>query len=189
MARRRSLLAIYGARAWASARCCTRRARSPTGATHNDCADFKRADRGGARHRRGRRAAERRSSGATQACLDEHELTTEHAFRTEYLFWSLWPAVICARVFLLWPRLGAHPAATRRTPTRRGGSATAGDGHVKQRRSEGRHARSRSAASGRRADHATLTLQQRKTAVINGTQQPKGARTTWTWDCPKSKNC
>jgi hypothetical protein len=40
---------------------------------------------------------------ATQQCLARHELTKEEAFREEYLFWSIWPGVISALVFLLWP--------------------------------------------------------------------------------------
>jgi hypothetical protein len=34
---------------------------------------------------------------------EKAEITPEEAFRTEYLYWSIWPAVICAVVFLLWP--------------------------------------------------------------------------------------
>ena len=39
----------------------------------------------------------------TAKCLDAHTLTKGEAFRSEYLFWSAWPAVISAVVFLLWP--------------------------------------------------------------------------------------
>jgi len=73
-----------------------------TGATHNDCADFKRAI-----------ASERGIDvedvpqddvrARTQACLDSHELTAREAFRSEYLLWSAWPAAVCAGVFLAWP--------------------------------------------------------------------------------------
>jgi hypothetical protein len=38
-----------------------------------------------------------------EACLAANELTEEEAFRGEYLFWPMWPAAICALVFLLWP--------------------------------------------------------------------------------------
>ncbi len=73
-----------------------------TGATHNDCAGFRKA------------IAEERGideedvpqediKAATAACLQEHELTEEEAFRSEYLFWPVWPAAICAVIFLLWP--------------------------------------------------------------------------------------
>lgn len=74
-----------------------------TGATHNDCADFKHEI-----------AAERGISEAdvpqseiaqrTQTCLDGHALTERDAFRSEYLFWSIWPGVISGVIFLLWPR-------------------------------------------------------------------------------------
>jgi hypothetical protein len=39
----------------------------------------------------------------TARCLEGHTLTKREAFRSEYLFWSAWPAVICAVVFLAWP--------------------------------------------------------------------------------------
>jgi hypothetical protein len=38
-----------------------------------------------------------------EACLAANELTEEEAFRQTYLFWSAWPAVICAVIFLAWP--------------------------------------------------------------------------------------
>ena len=73
-----------------------------TGATHNDCADYR------------REIAKERGIGddevpqseiktRTQACLASHELSEGHAFRSEYLFWSIRPAVICAAVFFMWP--------------------------------------------------------------------------------------
>jgi hypothetical protein len=40
---------------------------------------------------------------ATIACLTDHELTEEQAFREEYLFWTIWPGVIVGVVFLFWP--------------------------------------------------------------------------------------
>ena len=36
-------------------------------------------------------------------CLAANELTEEEAFREEYLTWPIWPAAICAVIFLLWP--------------------------------------------------------------------------------------
>jgi hypothetical protein len=39
----------------------------------------------------------------TEKCLATHTLTKGEAFRSEYLFWSAWPAAICAAVFLAWP--------------------------------------------------------------------------------------
>jgi hypothetical protein len=75
----------------------------PTGATHNDCGELKQeiADRdyGGDEEL----VPQEQLKNETIACLDEHELTPEEAFKTEWLFWSIWPGVICAVVFLLWP--------------------------------------------------------------------------------------
>ncbi len=74
-----------------------------TGATHNDCANFKSQ----IAQQRGideQDVPQSEIKNATAACLDGHELTARHAFRSEYLFWSLWPAVIVALVFVAWPR-------------------------------------------------------------------------------------
>ncbi len=73
-----------------------------TGATHNDCEDFRKtiADEKGIDEE----DVEQRDIKALAAeCLKGHELTAREAFRSEYLFWSAWPAVICAAVFLAWP--------------------------------------------------------------------------------------
>ena len=71
-----------------------------TGATHNDC------DRGVIARTLGKAQDDLTSQElktGTATCLDAHTLTKGEAFRSEYLFWSAWPAVICAVVFLLWP--------------------------------------------------------------------------------------
>lgn len=73
-----------------------------TGATHNDCADFKQ-EIAKARGIDEKDVPQSEIKDAAQACLDEHVLTKGHAFRSEYLFWSAWPAVICAAIFLVWP--------------------------------------------------------------------------------------
>lgn len=73
-----------------------------TGATHNDCADFKK-EIAEARGIDEKDVAQSEIKNATRACLDEHELTEGHAFRTEYLFWGAWPAAVCAMIFLAWP--------------------------------------------------------------------------------------
>ena len=73
-----------------------------TGATHNDCADFRHA----IAEERGideEDVPQEEIKVATATCLQEHELTEEEAFRSEYLFWPVWPAVICAVIFLAWP--------------------------------------------------------------------------------------
>ena len=74
-----------------------------TGATHNDCADFKQEiarERGIDEQDVPQSEVKQR----TQDCLDGHTLTKREAFRSEYLLWSIWPGVISAVIFLLWPR-------------------------------------------------------------------------------------
>ncbi len=72
------------------------------GATHNDCVDFQQK----IAKQQGIDQADVQQSqvkAATQACLDTHSLTKWHAFRSEYLEWAAWPAVVVAAIFLLWP--------------------------------------------------------------------------------------
>ena len=74
-----------------------------TGATHNDCDGIKKQiaeERYGGREKD---VPQEELKQATQACLATYELTENEAFREEYLFWSIWPGVISAIVFLLWP--------------------------------------------------------------------------------------
>jgi hypothetical protein len=73
-----------------------------TGATHNDCADY-RHEVAEERGINDEDVPQSEIKARTQTCLASHELTERHAFRSEYLFWSIWPAVICAAVFLIWP--------------------------------------------------------------------------------------
>ena len=71
-----------------------------TGATHNDC------DRAVIARSLGKAEDDltpKELKTETQKCLDAHTLTKGEAFRTEYLFWSAWPALICAAIFLAWP--------------------------------------------------------------------------------------
>ena len=71
-----------------------------TGATHNDC------DRGVIAKALGKSQddlTQQELKTETTKCLDTHTLTKGGAFRSEYLFWSGWPAIICAMVFLAWP--------------------------------------------------------------------------------------
>ncbi len=73
-----------------------------TGATHNNCADFKHViavERGIDQQD----VPQADVNARTQACLDGHTLTKGEAFRSEYLFWAAWPGVICAVIFLAWP--------------------------------------------------------------------------------------
>lgn len=75
-----------------------------TGATHNTCSGFREeiADERGIDEED---VAQRDIERATEDCLNEpgHVLTEEEAYRSEYLFWSIWPGIICAVVFLVWP--------------------------------------------------------------------------------------
>ncbi len=71
-----------------------------TGATHNDC------DRGVIAKALGKAQddlTQQELKTETTKCLDTHTLTKGAAFRSQYLFWSAWPAIICAMVFLAWP--------------------------------------------------------------------------------------
>ena len=73
-----------------------------TGATHADCGDH-------------RENAEEQFPDVDEddlqpyikadavKCLEANELTEREAFQDEYLFWPIWPAVICAVIFLAWP--------------------------------------------------------------------------------------
>jgi hypothetical protein len=72
------------------------------GATHNTCPNFKEqiAEERGIDEED---VPQRDLKERTIACLDGHKLTEEQAFREEYLFWSIWPGVICAVIYLLWP--------------------------------------------------------------------------------------
>ncbi len=74
-----------------------------TGATNNNCANFKQqiADERGIDEQN---VPQSEVSQRTRTCLDGHELTKRDAFRTEYLFWSLWPGAISGVIFLVWPR-------------------------------------------------------------------------------------
>jgi hypothetical protein len=73
-----------------------------TGATHNDCANFKEQlapQYGGSEEDVPQSAVK----ALAEDCLAGHELTEREAFRTEYLMWAAWPAVVCAMIFLAWP--------------------------------------------------------------------------------------
>jgi hypothetical protein len=73
-----------------------------TGATHNDCAEYRKeiAEERGIDEED---VPQEEIKNRTAACLETHELTEKEAFRSEYLFWSVWPGVICGIVFLFWP--------------------------------------------------------------------------------------
>lgn len=73
-----------------------------TGATHNTCSDY-RTQIAEARGIDEEDVPQSEIKRLTEECLATHELTEEEAFRTEYLFWSIWPGVISALVFLVWP--------------------------------------------------------------------------------------
>ena len=73
-----------------------------TGATHNDCENY-REDIARERGIDEEDVPQRDIKQAAETCLAGHELTEEEAFREEYLVWPVWPAAICAVIFLLWP--------------------------------------------------------------------------------------
>ncbi len=77
-----------------------------TGATSNNCANFKQtlAPQYGGNEEDVPQSA---IKALAQECLAGHELTKREAFRTEYLTWAAWPAVVCAMIFLVWPRWAA----------------------------------------------------------------------------------
>ena len=74
----------------------------PTGATHNNCPDFhhKLADDWGIDAKDVPQSAVKEQA---ENCLAGHVLTEREAYRTEYVFWSAWPAVLFAVIFLVWP--------------------------------------------------------------------------------------
>ncbi len=74
----------------------------PTGATHNDCENFREdiADEQGIDEEDVKQSD---IKALAIACLEGHELSKSDALRTEYLTWGAWPAVICAMIFLIWP--------------------------------------------------------------------------------------
>ena len=77
-----------------------------TGATHNDCDNFK-ADIAEERGIDEEDVPQSAIKARAQDCLAGHELTKGEAFRTEYLTWAAWPAVVCALIFLAWPAWAA----------------------------------------------------------------------------------
>jgi hypothetical protein len=74
----------------------------PTGATHNNCPDFHHelAPQYGGDAQDVPQSAVK---SAAEHCLSGHTLTEGEAYRTEYVFWSAWPAVLFAVIFLAWP--------------------------------------------------------------------------------------
>ncbi len=75
-----------------------------TGATHADCGRDPRdvvADNNPGIDRADLPQSEIKAEA--QRCLTLNELTEDEAFRVEYLTWPIWPAAICAVIFLLWP--------------------------------------------------------------------------------------
>lgn len=72
------------------------------GATHNDCSDYRHAiavEQGISQED----VPQEQIKTATQECLDEHGLSKWEAFRTEYLMWAVWPALVSAGIFFVWP--------------------------------------------------------------------------------------
>ena len=83
-----------------------------TGPTHNDCGDLKPVIADREYDGDEEEVEQEELKQETIDCLagtglyveeGSHELTEREAFRSEYLFWALWPGVICALIFLAWP--------------------------------------------------------------------------------------
>ena len=74
----------------------------PTGPTHNNCPDFRHelAPQYGGEAKNVPQSAVKAEA---ENCLAGHTLTEREAYRTEYVFWSAWPAVLFAIIFLAWP--------------------------------------------------------------------------------------
>ncbi|MBF6600884.1 MAG: hypothetical protein IVW36_10290 [Dehalococcoidia bacterium] len=72
------------------------------GATHNNCIGFqeKIAEAQGIPVED---VQQQQVKAATEDCLDARRLTKWQAFRSEYIVWAAWPAVVVAAIFLLWP--------------------------------------------------------------------------------------
>jgi hypothetical protein len=77
-----------------------------TGATHNTC-DGLRKQLAEELHVAEDEVPQSALKARTESCLEGHELTAREAYRSEYLFWTLWPAVVVAGVYLLWPAWAA----------------------------------------------------------------------------------
>ena len=76
--------------------------RIATGATHNDCEDFRAiiAEEQGIDEED---VPQSEIKARSIECLESHERTPEESFRTSFLIWGAWPALICPLVFLAWP--------------------------------------------------------------------------------------
>lgn len=74
-----------------------------TGATHNDCDNF--AEELAPQYGGDAESVPQSAIKAlAEECLAGHELTENEAFKTEYLFGAAWPALVCAMIYLAWPR-------------------------------------------------------------------------------------
>ena len=75
-----------------------------TGPLHTDCPDYKpiiAEEQGIDEEDVQQDDIQQRAIACHEA--EKAEITYREAFRAEYLFWSFWPAAICALVFLAWP--------------------------------------------------------------------------------------
>ena len=75
--------------------------RLPTGATHNDCSDFAKilAEEQGIDEED---VAQEDIKALAIECLAGHERETSDVLH-DFITWSVWPALICAGIFLVWP--------------------------------------------------------------------------------------
>jgi len=75
----------------------------PLGPTHNDCENFRErlAEEQGIDEQD---VAQEDIKALAEACLSGHRFDGQsEPFRTEYVVWGMWPGIVCAVVFLLWP--------------------------------------------------------------------------------------
>lgn len=73
----------------------------PTGATHNDCSDFAKtiAEEQGIDEED---VAQEDIKALAEECLAGHEREKSEVIH-DFITWSVWPAMICAGIFLIWP--------------------------------------------------------------------------------------
>jgi hypothetical protein len=75
----------------------------PLGPTHNDCENFREdiAEEQGIDEED---VEQEDIKALAEECLAEHVFEDQsEPFRTEYVIWGMWPGVVCAVIFLLWP--------------------------------------------------------------------------------------
>ena len=95
----------------------------PRGATHNDCENFKKTI---AEEKKIDEEDVKQSEikALAEECLRGHERDKGHVIH-DFVTWSVWPAVICALIFLAWP---AWARALHNQEVAEGGHSSGGHG-------------------------------------------------------------